>query len=409
MMDLELEKEKKVKVSDYLYVLYKWKKFILINLILVTLIATIISFLLPVTYKSTAVLMIPPDNSMGLSGLAGLIGGGKSSSASLGAKLLTGGGSNEDLLIGILSSRTALTNVIDKFGLLKYYDVKERNYDKCIKDFKDDLSFDLNENGLLEVSVINKNPVLAANLANYFVLLLDSLNTKFNVEQAKNNRAFIEKRYFKNLSDLKGAEDSLYRVQKKYGLFTVPAQLEVAVKAAGELEAQLASKEMEAFILKQQYGVNSPQYQGLQTQVNLLKGKVLELKKGDKLSETSNVLFPFKEVPDMALQYLRNYREVEIQTKIMEVILPMYEQAKVEEQKSIPAVQVLDKAVPPQLKYKPKRAFIILPAAFIFFFILIMISFRGEKAYTRLVPQNPLEEKETKIYMKIVKLFRLKF
>ncbi|MGE5409579.1 MAG: GumC family protein [Clostridiales bacterium] len=409
-MDLELEKEKKVKVSDYLYVLYKWKKFILINLILVTLIATIISFLLPVTYKSTAVLMIPPDNSMGLGGLAGLIGGGsKSGSAGLGAKLLGGGGANEDVLIGILNSRTALTNVIDKFDLLKYYDVKEKNYDKCLKMFRDDLSFEMNENSMLEVGVVNENPVLASKMANYFVVLLDSLNIKYNVEQAKNNRAFIEKRYFKNLSDLKGAEDSLYRVQKKYGLFTVPAQLEVAVKAAGELEAQLASKEMEAFILKQQYGASSPQYQGLQTQVNLLKGKVLELKKGDKLSEASNVLFPFKEVPDMALQYLRNYREVEIQTKIMEVILPMYEQAKIEEQKSIPAVQVLDKAVPAQVKFHPKRIVIIAPVAFIAFFILILVAFRGEKAYMRTIPQNPLEEKESRFFRGMVRFFRLRF
>ncbi len=44
--------------------------------------------------------------------------------------------------------------------------------------------------------------------------------------------------------------------------------------------------------------------------------------------------------------------------------MPMYEQAKVEEQKSIPTIMVIDKAVPPELKYSPKRSVIILGFSF---------------------------------------------
>lgn len=402
-MELEIEKPKTAKLSDYLYILYKWKKFIIINMLVIIIGATILAFSLPLEYKSTAVVMIPPDNSMGLGGLTSLLSG-KGGGSSLGAKLFGVSGTSEDMLIGILNSRTAMTDVIQKFNLSKYYETD--NLDKTIKALKADVSFGPNENGMIEISVINKDPKTGADIANYFVDLLDTLNLKFSVEQAKNNRIFIEKRYQKNLSDLKTAEDSMYNFQKKYGVFAVPEQLEVAVKAAGELEAQMTEKEMAAYFTKQQFGEDSPQYQSALVQVNMLKSKVNELKNANKLSSVSNVLFPFKTAPEMTMQYMRNFREVEIQSKILEVVLPFYEQAKFEEQKSIPPVQVLDRAVPAQLKYSPKRSFIILTITLIAFFAFIPFIYIGESLTTKVVFNNPLEEKIAKFYFKIVRFYR---
>jgi uncharacterized protein involved in exopolysaccharide biosynthesis len=45
---------------------------------------------------------------------------------------------------------------------------------------------------------------------------------------------------------------------------------------------------------------------------------------------------------------------VEIQYKILQFIAPLYEQAKVEENRSTPSVVVLDHASVPELKAKPK-------------------------------------------------------
>ena len=74
-------KPREAKFSDYIYVLYKWKRFLFINLIIVGLITTGLVFLIPNEYKATATIMIPPDNQMGLGGLSSLLGG-KSSIAS---------------------------------------------------------------------------------------------------------------------------------------------------------------------------------------------------------------------------------------------------------------------------------------------------------------------------------------
>jgi len=393
--------------SDYLYILYKWKRFFIINLTIVVVVTTVITFLIPQDYKATATIMIPPSDQMGLGGLTSLLGG-KSSIASAGSKLFGVSNTSEDVLLGIINSRTALTKVINDFNLMKYYKIKENNYDKCLKAFKNDISADPNEFGMIEFSIVNEDPNVSAKIANYLVSLVDSMNIVLNIERAKNNRLFVEKRYLQNVSDLKKAEDSLYKFQRKYGIVAVPEQLQVTVKAAAEIEVELTKKEMEAYFTLGQYGENSPQYKGVLAAVNLLKTKVQELKNSTNLGSTSNIFFPFKEMPDIAIQYLRNYRAVEIQQTILEFVMPMYEQAKVEEQKSIPTVMVIDKAVPPQLKYSPKKAPIILGIFFLFTFFFIPFVFVGEKAINLEKYQNPLQLKEANFYKRIVKIYRMK-
>lgn len=401
-------KPKEAKFSGYIYVLYKWKRFLFINLIVAGLVTTGLVFLIPNEYKATATIMIPPDNQMGLGGLSSLLGG-KSSIASAGSRLFGMASTSEDMLLGILNSRTALTDVINRYHLMEYYEIDDNNMDKVIKAFRGDFSTDPNEFGMIDFSIVNKDPKVSADIANYLVTLVDSMNIEFSIQRAKNNRIFIEKRYLQNVADLKKAEDSLYKFQKKYGIVAVPEQLEVTVKAAAEIESALMKKEMESFFVLQGFGENSPQYQGIKSEIKLLKDKVQEIKNSSNLSATSNILFPFKEMPNIAIQYLRTYREVEIQQSILEIVMPMYEQAKVEEQKSMPTIMLMDKATIPQIKHSPKRSVIILGVLFLVFFILVPFIFWGEKSRTREKFVNPLQEKETNFFKRVLKIYRMKF
>jgi uncharacterized protein involved in exopolysaccharide biosynthesis len=352
--------------------------------------------------------MIPPDNQSGFGGLSSLLGG-KSSLASMGSRMFGLTNASEDVLLGLINSRSALVKIINEFNLVDYYEISDNNMDKVLKAFRNDISADPNEFGMIDFAVVNKDPEVSAAIANYMVRLVDSLNIKFNIERAKNNREFIEQRYFQNVRDLKSSEDSLYKFQRKYGIVAVPEQLEVTVKAAAEIEAQLFKKEVEAYFIEQTYGINSIQYAGVKAEIDLLKRKVQDLKNSKDLSSSSNILYPFKEMPDIAIAYLRTFREVTIQESILEIVLPMYEQAKVEEQKSIPTILLIDEAVPPQLKYSPKRAVIILGLLFLFSFFLVPTVFWGEKVLNRDKQENPLQVKESNFFAKIVKLYRLKF
>jgi uncharacterized protein involved in exopolysaccharide biosynthesis len=90
------------------------------------------------------------------------------------------------------------------------------------------------------------------------------------------------------------------------------------------------------------------------------------------------VLVPFKQAPELATQYVRLYRDLQIQNKILEFITPLYEQAKVEENRSTPSVVVLDHAGVPERKARPKISLYALLALVISSMISLFVVFAGE-------------------------------
>jgi uncharacterized protein involved in exopolysaccharide biosynthesis len=90
------------------------------------------------------------------------------------------------------------------------------------------------------------------------------------------------------------------------------------------------------------------------------------------------VLVPFKQAPELAVQYVRLYRDVQIQNKILEFITPLYEQAKVEENRSTPSVVVLDHAGVPERKARPKVSLFALLALVVSSLISLVVVFTQE-------------------------------
>ena len=67
-----------------------------------------------------------------------------------------------------------------------------------------------------------------------------------------------------------------------------------------------------------------------------------------------NNLFPnLSEIPELAIQLYRLKREVEIQNNLFTFLTQQYEEAKIQEVKNTPTIQILDIAVEPEKKIKP--------------------------------------------------------
>ena len=124
------------------------------------IISVIYSFLIPKTYKATATITLPQDGGMG--GLSSLLSSG-GGALSFGAELLgMGVGGAEDLVLGILYSRSTLTKVVQKYDLFKYYGKDQDDIDLTLKSFMNDIIFEPNEFGLIAINVINEDPELSA-------------------------------------------------------------------------------------------------------------------------------------------------------------------------------------------------------------------------------------------------------
>jgi uncharacterized protein involved in exopolysaccharide biosynthesis len=99
------------------------------------------------------------------------------------------------------------------------------------------------------------------------------------------------------------------------------------------------------------------------SEIKLQENKIADLKNQlyDILnSKDSTASLNLKGAPKIILNYLRLVREVEIQNKMLAFILPLYEQAKIEEKKETPSVIILDQPNFPEKKTKPRRLIFIL-------------------------------------------------
>jgi uncharacterized protein involved in exopolysaccharide biosynthesis len=345
---------------EFLTVVVKYRWFLLWFILVITLGATAYALLAPKWYKSTAS-VLPAEKTDLLSTLSGLSNLAKGFSASKGLAALTGANSESDRYMAILMSATVTDDVIKKFDLRKDYDLEGDYYEKVVKEWKSNFELEIQDEGNLTLTVYDKNPQKAADIANYLIERLNQLNTSLSVTNAKANREFVEKRYFQNIADINNLENAMKEFQQKYGVIAVPEQLEATVKSMSEIYAELYKKEIELNVFKQTYGKDHPLSTTAEIEMNELKKKIEMLNKGtDSSQKDVKLLIPFKQAPELGNQYLKIYRNLEIQYKILEFVQPLYEQAKVEEARNTPSVIILDKAGPADRKAKPKGSLFAL-------------------------------------------------
>jgi uncharacterized protein involved in exopolysaccharide biosynthesis len=394
---------------DYLYILVKRRQFIMKTVLGVGMIAAALSLFMPNWYLATASLL-PPQRPGGVLSL--LEGSGFSSLLRNlpGVSGRLSGGQEAYSYLAILQSRTAMERVVRRFDLMAVYDISDSSMDKAIKALSNNAAFDIATEGNIVITVLDKDPNRAAAMANYFVDLLNELSVQLGTQEARNNREFIERRYQQNQQELKIAEDSLKAFQQRYGIYALPEQTAGAIKAASVLKTEADAKEIELGIVRRSVGDENPRAQALRLELSEMNKKMSEMKFGAadwRNHESLNLFVPFKDVPEVGAEYVRRYREFEIQNRMMEFLVPLYEQAKIDEQKDTPVVLVLDRAVPPERKAKPKRSLIVLiSAALALMFSTTWVFVR--EIYDREKERNPKvaaiteEIKRGALYRKIV-------
>jgi capsule polysaccharide export protein KpsE/RkpR len=360
--------DKTKHVLNYLIIITKWRRFIVVNVLIVTVVAVIVSLLIRNWYASTASVLPPKQPSGGLlgslSGVSSVVKDLKNLSRLGGGSAMPEGTYN---YLAILGSRTALEKVIRKFNLMEVYGISDSSMEKTIKVLQDNVEVNVEKEGNVTITVADGDPKRAADMANYFVEVLNDVSINLGTREARNNREFIERRYLQNQEDLKHAEDSLKVFQQKYGIYSLPVQTESAIKAAAALKSEVVAKEIQLGVAEKALGQDNPQVQTLRLGLQELNKKVSEMKFGTEdwyQDKSLNLFVPFKDVPQLGMEYVRLYRNFEIQNRLIEFLLPLYEQAKYDEQKETPVVLVLDPAVPPERKSGPKRLLIVLAAGF---------------------------------------------
>ncbi|NQV19054.1 MAG: hypothetical protein HQ534_10980 [Armatimonadetes bacterium] len=349
--------EKEINLIDLWNILWSRRKLIIIVVMIVSLIAAGISFLLPKVYKATAVIMPPESSTTSFSG----IGAGLSA---FGLGNILGGDSNQMRILAILKSKNILVALDEKYDFQSKYNTKFKF--QTYKKLKSNLRTEVGEEEQIIISFFDTEQDIVAEIVNYVVHCLDSLNITFSTSKAKNNRIFIEKRIASVKDSLFYLENELSVYMEEKGIISITDQLSAAVEKAAELQAKITTKEIELEIKKDNFSINRPEIEILEKELNLLKDKFTTF----FTSEHNELFINFDDVPNLQMELLQLKRRAEYYKLMLEYLTPQYEQAKIEEVKDIPTIQVLDKAKRPEWKSKPKRAKFVL----IFFVISLIIS-----------------------------------
>lgn len=279
--------EDEINLLDLLIVLAKYKKMIIGLTAAAAFLAVGYALSLTNVYTATAKIL-PPQQSQSsasamlsqLGGLAGIAGG------SLGIK------NPNDLYVAMLKSRNIMEKIAKRFDLQKIYE--QKTLTGALEALGGSMNIASGKDGVITVEVDNKDPQLAANMANAFIEELDKLLQTYSLTDASQKRTFFEQQ-------LRQAKD--------------------------------------------------------------------------KLTDAELVL---DKTPNTSLKYLDAVRNLKYQEAIWEILTKQFEMSKLDEAKDFPLIQVLDKAVPPEKKSKPKRSLIVILATLAAFFLAIIWVFVRE-------------------------------
>lgn len=368
------EQEDEINLLDYWRVIIKRWRIIALIFWASVIAAAIVSLLMTPIYQAKVTIM-PIESS-----------GGRLSSAlrSLGSVPFVGGmlpsigGASANKLEAVLKSRTMAEDVIQSLDLIKILFEEPQDEPPSLQDAVRSLTgitkFADDKKGLISISVEYKDPGIAADIANQFTVALKRFLNENALSMAKRNRIFIENQLKKVKEELQDAEEAMKNFQTNKKIVSMDAQTEASITALANLKAQITEKEVQLGVIKNFSTPSNPDVITIKDELRELKKQLAMLE--SKGSNPEADAFPsLSEAPKLGLQYIRLKRKALTQGKLYELLTQQYEIAKIDETKEDIAFQVIDKAIPPEKRIKPKRRLNVMLAGVVSLFAGIFLVF----------------------------------
>jgi len=377
-----VENRDEINLLELLIVILRRKRLILGMTFASALISVIISLILTPIYRAETRIM-PPQSSvnnvaaqlMGQLGEFGSLAGG-----------MIGEQTSNALYINLLKSRTILDSIIDKFDLMKLYEEEYRQ--DARKELLDNLiPNEDKKSGVISVAVEDKDPQRAADMANSFIQELKKLTKGLAISKAAQRRLFYEEQMVDAKDELMKVEEQMKGFQEKTGVLHIEEQAKAIIEGIAELKAEIVAKEVEIRAMRAFITENNPE---LQAAEEALKGMKMELSKIEsKEGKMYDPLMPTGRMPEVGTEYLRKLRDLKYNETLYEILVKQYELAKLDEGQDAVIIQVVDEAIPPEKRAKPRRVLMVIFATFSAFALSILIAFFVEyMKKTSVDPQN---------------------
>lgn len=350
--------EDEINLLELILVIAKHKRLIFGSCLVTFVMALGFSLLLPNIYSATTRILPPQDSE--------------------GAMLVDRTLPNTGAYVSILKGPSIADFIIDKFNLMEGPQGKSRNLVYQALEQRVSISAS-KKNQFISITVEDKDPKRAADMANAYVEGLKKQADKNHLQRIAVLRQFLERRLEAVKEDLVQAEQKVKVFQEKNKTIRIDDQTKAIIETIAKIKGELASKEIELAVSMSAQGQQTPQdivlqegFKQLKNQINVLEHSSV----GAKVpGDVHLVAFAG---PGLGLQYARLLRDFRLQVTLFELLTRQYEVARIEELKKAPRIQVLRKAFPPPTKSKPKRSMIVLLSTLVALFFAVLAAFVRE-------------------------------
>ena len=358
------------------------KKFAAVFVLIACALVMIYSFIMPVSYLTEASLL-PPESKSGLS-LPGFLSDMSSSMPMLSG---IGGGSKSDIYAEILKSRSVAEFVVENAELKKYgmFEQETNASDELLYDqVRDLIQVYVDKSGLI---LLNCNlatsyfpsssekdtvKIIAADILNSAITGLDRVLIDKSISSAKASGDYIQHEITNYRMELDSIENELVAFQKEHNILEIEEQVQAIVQQAIEVGSSMAEAEIQMNLASIEYETSSPTYNMYKSKYQLLKEQYTKIQEGGLMSEDAFSI-PLNQVPQLVKEYTALYRNKKILEQVILFLETQKHQEAIQEKRDVPIVQVLDSAVPPPVKYAPKRKTMLIITFFLSAFIALVI------------------------------------
>jgi tyrosine-protein kinase Etk/Wzc len=350
------------ELLDWLLVLAKHKKLIVGLPLAVAFVASLFVMSLPNIYKASTKLMPPQQSQSAASAILSQLGGMAGMASGI-----AGMKNPNDMYIGMLRSRAVADSLVTKFELTKRYETKSTEMARFL--LGENTMISAGKDGLITIDFEDKDQKLVANVANAYVSELLKLTRTLAVTEAAQRRVFFERQLDISKKNLESAEVTLKGALDSRGVLSVDGNSRAIIETVARVRAQISAKQIQVASMQAFVTASNPDYMRAREELISLRSELHKLENGrpaaeDKMASGSE---------QVGLANVRILRDLKYHQMLYELLAKQYEIARLDEAKDAPLIQVLDAAIEPESKFKPKRAILVFVATVLAFFAAVTL------------------------------------
>ena len=353
--------EDEISLLDLATALGEEKATLFVIPLITTLVAVVVSLLMTPVFTAKTVVMPPQQQQSGAAAALASLGGLASLAGAAGAMK-----SPDEMYVAFLGSEGLQNRIVTDLKLQERYEAKTLSDTR--KALKEQMRISSDKkSSLLSIEADDKDPAFAAELANRHVVELRAMLGRLAVTEAQQRRQFYEQQIQQTQDKLALAEVAFRAAKEKSGMQVTSVLAETGVRASAELRGQIAAREVQLQAMSRFATAQNPDTQRIASELSALRAQLNKAEQGSGESKAS--------ASPLHQEAVKSFRDVKVQEAMLEVLFRQYELARVDEAKEGPLIQQVDVAMPPERKSKPKRAIIVLVAAFAGLFLGVLVAF----------------------------------